>query len=166
MMCPLKAWTIITRTQDGDMFASDRLYETENEAKRHESGMVIDSTLWRKVQRVDIDLFNVFHREDPQAWTETVYIAIMYDTRFSGTSFGANPFHCDQRAYPSKEIAMENLEHDMRRLESQGFEHIYDKYTVNGTKVKLQHKNDKNLLWEVFLVPVRIPDVNGLKWKD
>lgn len=92
-MSTLKSWVIISRTRDGDMFAADTLYTTETNAKRHEHGMVNDPTVWRKVQRIDIDLFNEF-RSDPVSWGRIVYIILVFDTRFLLPSKDCVPFYC------------------------------------------------------------------------
>lgn len=164
-MSLLKAWAFITRTHDGNMFACDYLFPSEEAAKSYEEILNRDIHEWRKIVPVNIDIFNQFNNSKfPDAWTDKVYIILIYDTRYLGLSKDCVPFYSTV-AFSTQDRAETYLDEKCRILEASGWKRVYDQFTCPGTRRKMVSYNSKDTVYEGFICEVKLPTC-GITWKE
>ena len=161
----LKSWLLIYRTIDGNMYADESLFTTEERARKYDLSLSSSVNVWRKVMQVSIDLFNDLSDKFHNAWTDTVYVILIYDTRYLGPSVDCVPFYCSHFAFSTEDKAITYLNEQCRILETEGWKPVYDKYTAPNIKRKYVSSSDKNTVYEAFIFPVKIPNA-GIMWKE
>ena len=157
----LKSWLLIYRTIDGNMYAGESFFTTEERARKYDLSLSSSVNMWRKVMQVSIDLFNDLSDKFHNAWTDTVYVILIY----LGPSVDCVPFYCSHFAFSTEDKAITYLNEQCRILETEGWKPVYDKYTAPNIKRKYVSSSDKNTVYEAFICPVKLPNV-GIMWKE
>lgn len=164
-MSLLTTWGFITRTHDGNMFASNYLFPTLESAKNYEKTLSRDIHEWRRIVPVQIDIFNQFSNSKfPDAWTDKVYIILIYDTRYINSSVGMCPFNSTV-AFSTQDRAATYLDEKCRIFEASGWKPVYDKYTCENIKRKYMSPSSKDTIYEGFVCEVKLPTC-GITWKE
>lgn len=162
----LKSWLLIYRTEDGNMYAGESFFTTEERARKYDLSLSSSVNVWRKVTRVGMDLFNELSDKFHNAWTDTAYVILTYDTRYFGfSSVDCVPFYCSNFAFSTEDKAVAYLNEQCRILETEGWKPVYDKYTAPNIKRKYVSGSNKNAVYEAFICPVKLPNV-GIMWKE
>ena len=161
----LKSWLLIYRTIDGNMYAGASFFTTEERARKYDLSLSSSVNVWRKVVQVNMDLFNDLFDNSTNAWTDTVYVILIYDTRYLGPSVDCVPFYCSHLAFSTEDKAIAYLDEQCRILEENCWKPVYDKYTAPDIKRKYVSSSDKNTVYEAFICPVKLPNV-GIMWKE
>ena len=132
----LTVYAIVCRNGDF-MWAHDKTFSTEAEAIQYTSHSISNSVLW-KVCPIKVDIFNEKNFSDTLiGWTKSVWIVILYDTRYLGASYIVSPFYAKCYAYPTEEAVVNSIKEEVDNRIHEGFEMLNDEHTVKDHYVKM-----------------------------
>lgn len=124
-------------TNGGFMWAHDKTFTTEEKAIQYASHSISNSVLW-KVCPIKVDIFNEKNFSDTLiGWNRSIWIEILYDTRYLGSSYIVSPFYAKCYAYPTEEAVVNNIKEEVDNRIHEGFEMLNDEHTVKNHYVKM-----------------------------
>ena len=155
----LTVYAIVCRNGDF-MWAHDKTFTTEAEAIQYASHSISNSVLW-KVCPIKVDIFNEKNFSDTLiGWNKSIWIEILYDTRYLGASYVVSPFYAKYYAYPTEEAVVDNIKEEVANRIHQGFEMLSDEHTVKDHYVKMVREGTQ---YQLVVQNVHLPN-NAVVW--
>ena len=132
----MKAYVVVCRNGE-TMWVDDKTFTTIDEAALYACCSISSPVLW-KVCPIKVDIFNEKNFSDTLiGWTKSVWIVILYDTRYLGASYIVSPFYAKCYAYPTEEAVVNSIKEEVDNRIHEGFEMLNDEHTVKDHYVKM-----------------------------